>query len=582
MPFKFVDASPNHNQVIKERIKAEASSHAARISHARRRQSEKTALVRKDSTKAQRSCKGQNCGGEVLTHKPQLKLCCIDSIPSLDQHNISWSCGKIVLREQFDHPLSRPGWNQEDVLDLQFFCQVLGGDVKNLSDGSFFNVVVPCLAESDAGIQNLILATSSAYRNLLSQDQNMEIRALQKCNKAVKILSTGSAIPEISLTTCLMTMMWYLLRMDMKAAARCIHAAEKICCMDSNIRLKQRLQSARKVTKPDNSLQMTNFRETIVGSIAKSGIEFLHGFESSPMPNKQSQQLELTSESLRFHIRDEHDLLSSIEGLASLFHPLMATLPYQGYVDRDSTIAKDLLTRLDEIATYLQQIPPQTERAASAINVIWLWHRYYCIGLHCQILSNSEMSWDQYLDEFGGLMDLYESHICQIQDDSTFVFIHATIILRPLWFTAVHCRDPALRRRAIKLLLQYHRNEAGLDSWFAGHVAAELMQIEECGKLVRFAGDVDVLDRILLRGFEMLDNGLCLVYMPAETDPNTYRHRITIPEDRHDVVHAWTKDEQKSPLSMLSSTIGQFVSEDGLPNSIVPISYDGELVDVLF
>lgn len=48
-----------------------------------------------------------------------------------------------------------------------------------------------------------------------------------------------------------------------------------------------------------------------------------------------------------------------------------------------------------------------------------------------------------------------------------------------LYLVASHCRDPALRRQAIKLLYSSHRKEGIRDSHFAGRLSQWRMAIEE-------------------------------------------------------------------------------------------------------
>ena len=177
------------------------------------------------------------------------------------------------------------------------------------------------------------------------------------------------------------------------------------------------------------------------------------------------------------------------------------------------------------------------------MNILWYWITYYDIGSHCHVLSHSEMSWDMFTVECGALIVRAERHLSRGGSQGTWpcVFLLVEIIIHPLWFITVHCRDPTVRRCAIALLLKHHHNEFGVDSWIAGHVGQELVHLEEGTRIVRSASDIHECDRILLRGSRYEDAQLYLLYLYTTKvdEPEAVslrRHPFSIPRDPYGVV----------------------------------------------
>lgn len=94
-----------------------------------------------------------------------------------------------------------------------------------------------------------------------------------------------------------------------------------------------------------------------------------------------------------------------------------------------------------------------------------------------QAFQTDEILWDAYYAEFVEIV-----HLCKIifnQDNYAFTFNMQCIL--PLEFTARKCRDPLLRREALRLLIAKPRREGLWDSTMAARICAWIMGIEEEG-----------------------------------------------------------------------------------------------------
>ncbi|KAI9727226.1 MAG: hypothetical protein M1834_008486 [Cirrosporium novae-zelandiae] len=93
--------------------------------------------------------------------------------------------------------------------------------------------------------------------------------------------------------------------------------------------------------------------------------------------------------------------------------------------------------------------------------------------------SLDETLWDAQIPLFSDTLDQIESMRPTVNSGQQKIFSLDIGIVLPLFFTAIKCRDPLLRRKAIKLLGALHRREGVWDSEGATKVAEKIMEIEE-------------------------------------------------------------------------------------------------------
>ena len=115
--------------------------------------------------------------------------------------------------------------SQGDTADFQFFLEILGASAQQYSVGGFFNIMIPCLSNFNAGTRDLVLALVATQRSLLaprgSSHSSANIHALERFNKALKHLPQRSATTpsEVLQASCI------LLSMLVQSATR-----SKSCC----------------------------------------------------------------------------------------------------------------------------------------------------------------------------------------------------------------------------------------------------------------------------------------------------------------------------------------------------------------
>ena len=159
---------------------------------------------------------------------------------------------------------------------------------------------------------------------------------------------------------------------------------------------------------------------------------------------------------------------------------------------------------------------------------------------------SDEMRFDHYLPEFGAILTLSEEFLDLSRDnlDTIEAFLRTKVsyqfelgIIPGLFVTALRCRFPVLRRKAVELLSIHYWREGAWDSRTAALVAKRVIAVEEQGlPHVRSCKDVPKANRIkilnaepasrrttYLHGGEQEDaQGLLLRYVRSPWDLTCY------------------------------------------------------------
>jgi hypothetical protein len=98
-----------------------------------------------------------------------------------------------------------------------------------------------------------------------------------------------------------------------------------------------------------------------------------------------------------------------------------------------------------------------------------------------QVCIEDEMKFDDYQHVFAEIVNLgeYTLNVLDVPKSSTPKFQFDAHLVIPLHMVGHKCRDRAIRKRAISLLLCHARREGVWDSTLAGRVAEWAMEVEE-------------------------------------------------------------------------------------------------------
>lgn len=166
-------------------------------------------------------------------------------------------------------------------------------------------------------------------------------------------------------------------------------------------------------------------------------------------------------------------------------HIREAALAYRNHIANWSTAFLTLKRQLEEEAT----LSERDRRTLLALDI----RRKFLTNLA------DITRWDACTDTFNEILDSIESILCSLRTAAPFtdskqrrVFTLELGTTSPLFIIARGCRDPVLRRRAIRLLRQYPICEGLWDSLLAANIAARIVELEETAadQEVKSAADV--------------------------------------------------------------------------------------------
>ncbi len=190
----------------------------------------------------------------------------------------------------------------------------------------------------------------------------------------------------------------------------------------------------------------------------------------------------------------------------------------------DSPQFKDLDNLWDQwgaaFRTFTENIVPDAELEQLEALVLGVHYRTHRTTCECQSMPETETVWDDHVEV------LRESiQICAEVSQRNEVY-HASAkgfstsfcrdpgILPPCWQIAVNCRDPIIRRRALKLMHDHHRRCGDSDDCSAAAIAQTVIDLEETGLMVTSCKDVPESHRVrLLEGDLTMPGSLRLRYM---------------------------------------------------------------------
>ncbi|KAJ0417548.1 hypothetical protein BJY00DRAFT_200797 [Aspergillus carlsbadensis] len=112
-----------------------------------------------------------------------------------------------------------------------------------------------------------------------------------------------------------------------------------------------------------------------------------------------------------------------------------------------------------------------------------LLHIWHIVARMCVAMAPGtapEEAWDAFFPEFELIVRLAESFLSRSRPTGQKRTFGFTIgVIPALYMAGVRCREPRIRRRAIKLLTQYPRREIMWDSTVTAQVCRRVMEIEE-------------------------------------------------------------------------------------------------------
>lgn len=191
------------------------------------------------------------------------------------------------------------------------------------------------------------------------------------------------------------------------------------------------------------------------------------------------------------------DLFLARDGLDEVMQWMFHVLDMHRCGMPDSSVVLQIRDLLDDwhltfkaYSTSLLDDDRLERRTASALNV-----HYHILSIMLDVnWAKTEVIYDTYTAHFRTILKECEEIIKYREiaptdnwaeyGDRMSLFEFDFGMVAPLFMVACHCRDPALRRKAIRLMRYLHRTEGAWDTCSAGKIAEGIMEIEERGLTV--------------------------------------------------------------------------------------------------
>lgn len=359
-------------------------------------------------------------------------------------------------------------------------------------DGPFWNRLLLQLGQSEPAINHAIMAVSSMYERFESnagKDPLLPAEedrfALTSYNKAIKSLSerlsNDTQSVHVPLVACVLFICLEFLRRDIDAAMTHMHSGFAILRARSTRLSRNRVRS----TSDERGIE-----ETMLSIFAR--LRILSGLFGRPAPPMQVYEgpiEEVSCSQLSIsNFGEARSTLIARMAPCLVYVRICSEARYDSFLSSEYSIKQASLqaTLTQWRISFEDWFTKRTQNSKEdhlAANLLRLHHGTTEIWL-ATCLQPNETAFDDYTDQFKKLVNLASSLINAPQaipgePDSHFSFEMGTI--PPLYFMAVKCRHPAVRRRAIGLLLASPRREGLWDAYRAGRVAERVMLREEIG-----------------------------------------------------------------------------------------------------
>jgi hypothetical protein len=123
----------------------------------------------------------------------------------------------------------------------------------------------------------------------------------------------------------------------------------------------------------------------------------------------------------------------------------------------------------------------ETDRGEAQLLQIRTLHYAIILGHNnkCRGCIEDEMLWDDFIAEYRQMVSLAETFLEQSSHRTTPIFSLEHGIVSPMYFAALQCREPTVRRRALDILQHYPRREGFWDSVRSAQIAERCISLEE-------------------------------------------------------------------------------------------------------
>src|SRR5271170_162865 len=394
--------------------------------------------------------------------------------------------------------ISSPSSDYSDPMEsrsLQYFRERLVPILSNFATTAqeFFNSTLLQAGHVEPAVKHMIIATALLQEAILCTPGQYSTNRWyfgQHYSKAVALLTGQGSNPSVEtvLMSCLLFLTCENFQGSTMAGLLHIYSGLKILKDWKTSRRQKTIAAGSADDLIQNQIDPIFARLEAQTSVYRSAYNANHPFYSESPARLQNIPSVPTFFKDLFWARDSLD-----EVMQWMFH----ILDKEVYATPDSSAVLPIRTLLDgwylAFKTYTASLGDHDYlelRTASALEI-----HYRISSIMLEVSSDkTESVDDSNLGDFRALVQQCEDIIKYRESaparswaeygDRMSLFEFDFGMIAPLFWIACHCRDPALRRKAIRLMRYLHRTEGAWDGCSAGKIAESIMEIEERGLTV--------------------------------------------------------------------------------------------------
>ncbi|KAE8420762.1 hypothetical protein BDV36DRAFT_292953 [Aspergillus pseudocaelatus] len=374
-------------------------------------------------------------------------------------------------------------------------------------DSVLWSYLIPQISEGEPTIRHAMVAIGAIHAQYqIAADRTMADPSstnefvLQQYNKAIRHLmdrmsTAGSQDWELTLTTCCLFVCLEILQANKTGALDHIDAGLKILYQHE-----QKRGATGRTTELYKELRRLYSKFNLEASFMGRSLYPLE----TPSQDVTASDVVLANLS---HARSYLDNLMN-KGLAFIRSVDLDRKPRDPELQHKLELEQQKIC--DEFDTWLvglnkliQRMGPwiqQNDLRASLILKI-----YYHTSLIWvkAVLARDENVFDLYISDFDAVVD-YAGRVIQLtveideRTNNQSMFCLEGEVIGPLYYAAIKCRNPVIRRKAIDLLLHYGKIEGMWNAKRYAAVANLVMEVEEsaCSGVIESERDVDLQARV--------------------------------------------------------------------------------------
>ena len=365
----------------------------------------------------------------------------------------------------------------EEQCALSYYCSSVAVDISKFSSPTFWTVLMPQASWAHPGIKHALVALTSRYASLkaIRHESSMpNTRSIWHYNQSIRFLVINTPTIEVVLLACFLLFTYENLDANFKVSRQHIESGFKI--------IKEWKSKRRPVLVEDVMSQdiIPRFNE---------GLAFLQACSTGQLFSPTASTAETA---LRSAKTIDVDLLvpdppstanDNQSGTFSSFQEAIGALANCirqtsfAYCTRTSTLTPLLLRwrRTLDASRFRKSFDKSLLRMLGV-------HYYTCriigVALHPGE-EDPDMAFDLHKDDFVFLMDEMEHLVNNAHIRVSWHFRNKLGLIPPLFLTALKCRDPRTRNRAIELLRSLRIKEGRWNSSCAAKIAEVCRTWEE-------------------------------------------------------------------------------------------------------